>query len=193
MMKPIKALIAATVLGMSATAASAATVYDGDIDTLEFRTPMFAGDPNRANAVADPFEYFSTATVTYTGLSFTADEDLLSRTQFTINPYFLDLDGNPANSIAIAYSVDGDTAIDLAIVPTNTDTGITGSGGLEIFLFAGQTLEFQITGQAGASGNQVTFQTDTFDVSQVPAPAAGVLMVGALGAFGALRRKKKNS
>ncbi|WP_136636906.1 VPLPA-CTERM sorting domain-containing protein [Pseudooceanicola onchidii] len=184
-MKHYKTFIAASALALSATAASAITI--------DFDTPMAAGENTSAYVGIPKFSEFAADGKNYIGLSFTADNNLYALTQFTINPYNTDLEGNPANSIAIAYSIDGSAPVDLAILAGITPTGTVGSGGVGFYLLAGQTVEFRVSGESGQSGNQVTFAVETTETPAVPLPAAGFLMVGALGAMGVIRRKKKNS
>lgn len=200
MMNIFKTLVASAALAVTAGSAFAATV-DNVIVVDNFKSPMAAGDNTLGSAKADPFESFSVDPLEYTALSYTADTALLSKTLFTINPYNTDDQGNPANSIAIFYAINGGAETQLAVtagtvefqVEGQTLTGTVGYGGVSNILAKDDTLEFRVRGFAGQSGNLVTFTITTEPLSAVPVPAAGFLMVGALGAMGVIRRKKKNS
>ncbi len=159
------------------------------LTTTPYQSPLSGGDSSLANAIATAGESFGG-----TELSFTAADWLNSFTSITINP-FNATGGFPANSISLSYAVNGGETTALDIIPTpspfnSPNASATGSSFLEMMLNQGDTLSFFINGSAGASGNQVTFATNT---AAVPLPAAGLLYLAGVGGVVALRRKRKAS
>jgi len=169
-----KTLATAAALCIASTAAHAVTA-------TPFDTPLSAGDSTFGNVTASAFEDFG-----LTSLSLTAAEALEAMVSITVNPFMTDVTGNPANSIGLSYSINGGTAT--AIPVTAITTPPIGFAGLSTILGAGDVLSFFVEGTAGQSGNQVTFAVET---AAVPVPAALLFGMTGLGAFGAMRRKKK--
>lgn len=170
----MKALTTAAAICVASTAAHAVSV-------MPFDTPLSAGDNTLGNAVASPFENFG-----LTSLSLTAANDLTALVSITVNPFLTDVQGSPANSIGISYAINGGSMTALPI--TAIATPPIGFGGLTQNLLAGDVLSFFVSGTAGQSGNQVTFAVET---APIPVPAALLFGMSGLGAFAALRRRKK--
>jgi len=170
-----KTLATATAICVASTAAYAVT-------TTPFATPLTAGDNTLGNATAIAFEDFGLTT-----LSLTADGDLKANVTATVNPFMTNASGAPANSIALAYSVNGGALTSLALAAISVPPGSIGAAGMSINLADGDTLSYFISGVAGQSGNQVTFAVET---AVVPAPAALLFGLSGMVALGALRRKK---
>ena len=164
MFKLTKMIATAMVATVTMVAASAHAVV-----STPFATPLSGGDSTFGSATAMAFEDFGMTT-----LSFTAADDLRAEISYTINPFLADLQGTPANTINLAYSINGGTMFDLAIDVVNVGVGTVGAGGLFLDLMAGDVVSFFITGLAGQSGNQVTFAIET---DAVPVPAALPLML----------------
>lgn len=151
-----------------------------------FDTPLSAGDNTNGGATAAAFEDFG-----MTSLAFTAADPLRATVSFTINPFLTDLSGTPANSISLAYSVNGGAAVDLSIIVVPIPpAGSIGSGGMAIDLAAGDTLSFIVDGVAGQSGNLVTLVVETAAVPIAPAGALGLTGIVALAAARRARKKK---
>ena len=162
---------------VTASVASAVTIAP------TFTDPLAPGDSTQANAIAGGFEDFGA-----TSLGFTVSDDLVADVSITVNPFTVSPDGTPSNDIALSYSINGDTAIDLAI----TSAGATGSSGInDLALMSGDLLTFFVTGTAGQGGNTVSFNVDTRAPDPVPLPAAGVMLLTAMGGFAAMRRRRQ--
>lgn len=177
----IKTLVgaaAALVMSFAASSAHAVTVSP-------FSTPLNPGDNTNGLAQATAFEDFGMTT-----LLTTAADDLIAEVSVTINPFMTDLAGTPTNSIDIAYSINGGSAIALNIITVGTPVGTIGAAGVEFALFAGDTVSFFVTGVAGQSGNLVTFVVETMSPSEVPLPAALPLFMAGIAGLGYARRRK---
>jgi len=119
--------------------------------------------------------------------------------------------GFTANTYVTPYMSTGlSTAVISFFVKGSRFTSLSGSWGGSAFTFSqiidpitsaisyvgNATVHFTQSGLAGAQlfkvnwtgGNDITFQTT---LSAVPVPAAGLLLVGALGGLGALSRRRK--
>lgn len=89
-------------------------------------------------------------------------------------------------------------AIDFGTAAFNTLDVVADGTGTPVFLAGINTLSFSATnGYPSGSGDPGpgafrTGVTVTADVSPVPLPAAGLLLIGALGGLGVMRRRKKS-
>lgn len=171
-------------IAVAATAISATAAFA--VSTSPFSTPLSPGDSTLGSATASAFENFGMTT-----LLFTAADDLLASYTAIIDPFFTDLVGAPLTSISLAYSVNGGATSAISITPLTTPA--VGAAGGNVLLGAGDTLSFFISGQAGQSGNTVSFGIETSDVPvpSVPVLPAGYLAVTGLAALGATRLRKK--
>lgn len=171
-------------LAIAATFSTVASMASAVV-TTPFATPLSAGDNTFGNAKADPGASFG-----LTALTFTAATPLRAAVSFTINPFLTDLSGNPANSISLAYSINGGAFNALAVTAVPVGSfGTIGAGETSILAEAGDVVSFFISGTAGQSGNQVTFAIET---SEVPIAPAGALALTGVGALAAARRARKN-
>ena len=169
MFKTLLGGIAAPIISAT-TAAAVPAVLDA------FDSPLNAGDATSAVAQAGAGEDFGNLS-----LFFGAAEDLIADVIVTINPYNI-VGGVAANTIEISYSVDGGATTLLPITPS---TG-AGTSELSFGLLAAETATFFLNGEAGPTGNIVTFSVTT--AAAVPVAPAGVMLLTALGAL-ALRRR----
>lgn len=172
-----KSAALAAVTCMAAPAAYAVTV-------TPFATPLSAGDNTFGNATAVAFEDFN-----MTSLSFTAADMLSANISATINPFLADLSGTATNSIDLSYGINGGAIVGLPISVVDVGVGSVGAAGTQLSLDAGDTVSIFVSGSAGRSGNQVTFAIETSPAA-IPVPAAGLMLLTALGGAAALRRKK---
>lgn len=69
------------------------------------------------------------------------------------------------------------------------DTGIT--GGILNTALSGSVFSFQYLPVASTAGSTNEFYIDSVDISAIPVPAAGVLLLTALGGLGLARRRKR--
>lgn len=175
MKKTIKSLALALAICLPATMASAVSVSP-------FGSPLAAGDATNGNASVVAGEAFAGTT-----LSFSASESLLANISTTVNPYQTSLNGGAGNEVTIDYTLNGGA---LQSVPLASIFGPIGGASIEdVALSAGDVLTFIINGVGGASGNQVTFAVETRAAPVVPLPAAGFLLMGALGGLALMRKR----
>jgi hypothetical protein len=170
------ALTAALVLApLSASAATSSGFFD--TPALNITADDFA----QGGVTAAARENFNNKTGTLTFA-----EDLLATISLTVNPYLNATSGGGlSNSISVFYSLNAGTQTLIAL----TKTGAVGVATLENFALSnGDTLAFIISGAAGRSGNAVTVNVETFSAA-VPLPAAGLLLIAALGGFAVVRRR----
>lgn len=179
MKRTLGQLALAGVFAILAGSASAVTIDPFD--------PLLnAGDNTLGNAVADPLEFYEGGSGTE--LFFDVAEALRANISITINPYLLSPNGTPSNDIDLFYSISGGAPMEIAVTQTLVPAfAAIGSAGLNLVLAAGQEVRFFVEGQAGGSGNQVTFIVET---SVVPIGATGLLLLSGFGALAATRRRK---
>jgi hypothetical protein len=170
------ALAAALVLApLSVSAATSSGFFDAPVLNIT------ADDFAQGSVTATARENFNNKTGTLTFA-----EDLLATISLTVNPYLNAVSGGGlSNSISVFYKLNAGTQTQIIL----TKVGSNGVATLENFALSnGDTLAFIISGAAGRSGNAVTVNVETFSAA-VPLPAAGLLLIAALGGFAVVRRR----
>lgn len=171
----LRSLALAGALAISASTVGAVTTDPFDPASLN------RGDTTSAYAEAGNNEAFNN-----TELFFSANDSLRADVSITINPYNQGV--TTPNTIDVSYSINGGSMTSLAItqVAVTPTKSIGGAGGI-FDLAAGDKLSFFLNGNAGSSGNQVTFEVTT---AAVPVLPAGMFLLSGLAAMGLKRRKK---
>jgi hypothetical protein len=173
-MKNFKAILAASALTLGlGTAAQAASVIPQGVDSFDIE-----------------FQWSDTPYIdTYTGfpLSFNYDLSFVSYTGAGSDQsgYYFDVDGarlttSNTSACAVAFG-------DCDLINTSTAPGVLFSN-----LAAGTTFELGVYDSATPTFGKVTFNiSKAADVAPVPLPAAGLLLLGALGGIAGMRKRKK--
>ncbi len=176
--------IAATLVAGSAFGAGAAPVYATDA-TVVVDGPRGTNNDraNLANALGDSlgdfFELGFGAVVDFTFDRFFTGPGSVVEVSFSAN--------GPLESVLIQGGRGG-VFTDLATV-TNKAPGAQSPEGAP-FAFAGAYKTLRLIDQSPTGGRPTGgFDVDRISVAAIPVPAAGALMLGALGAFGLLRRR----
>ncbi len=173
--KPIVLALAA-IFSLYATISSAAVTTSGI-----FNTPvsLSAGDTAKGFADAEAFDLYAGTSATITAM-----DDLELLLTATVNPFLIG-----GNSIELTYSFNGLPSVVLPITPTNG----TGAASLNLSMSALDTLELFVDGEAGRAGNLVTVVLLTEAPAAVPLPAAGGMLLTALGGIYIARRRAKKA
>ena len=175
---------AAALVAGSAVAADAAPVYATDA-TIVVDGPRGTNNDrgNLSNALGESLGDFFEL-----GLGAVVD--------FTFDRFFT----GPGSVVEVSFSADGPLEsvliqggqggafTDIATV-TNRDAGAQSPEGAQ-FAFSGAYETLRLIDQTDPDGRATGgFDVDRVSVSAIPIPATGALMLGALGAFGLMRRR----
>ncbi len=196
-LKPL--LLGSALTIASAVAATAGTVYATMVDYVQGGGTIAASRTIASNALGAPDSKFLSLgfggyAVFSFGTDFTSPGNVVEVTFDTSN-YDEHADIYVGNSYAGTGDVNDLSSFDF--VASVANTAAQGSTGGFTFSFPGQYTYLAILdrtllrGTSSASLNGDGFDIDSVSVNAVPVPAAGVLLLGALGGLGVMRRRKK--
>ncbi len=135
----------------------------------------------QGSVVATPHEDFDDATGAFSAASF-----LYADVTSTINPYLDKLSGpGLSNSIVLHDRINAGPLINMPITKVNN----TGSGFMpQLTLHNGDLVRLSVSGLAGRSGNETTF--NVVATSSIPVPPAMALLATGIAGFAYVGRRR---